>query len=165
MSILCITLQTSFLNQLFRHKYYICAVIATGKTIGRAPIADFFHPDLFFSPSGCLGLILKNPIKSVFFLDKIWQRAIVNTGPSPGFSSRGAKNQKEGPKTRRGATFLKYNIGCMQQPGGQTWNGGAPISNRGAGHHWPPRYNSEINMSSGHYSVNVHMRSSREKST
>jgi len=32
----------------------------------------------------------------------------------------GAKNQKEGPKTRRGATFLKYSIGCMQQPVGQT---------------------------------------------
>jgi len=27
------------------------------------------------------------------------------TGPSPGFRSRGAKNQKEGPETRRGATF------------------------------------------------------------
>ena len=51
----------------------------------------------------------------------------------------GAKNQKEGPKTRRGATFLKYSIGCMQQPVGQTWNGGAPISNGGAGHHCPPR--------------------------
>ena len=25
----------------------------------------------------------------------------------------------------------------MQQPGSQTWNGGAPISNGGAGHHWP----------------------------
>jgi len=35
----------------------------------------------------------------------------------------GVKNQKEGPKTRRGATFLKYSIGCMQQPVGQTWNG------------------------------------------
>ena len=27
------------------------------------------------------------------------------SGPSPGFSSRGAKKQKERPKTRRGATF------------------------------------------------------------
>jgi len=32
----------------------------------------------------------------------------------------GAKNQKEGPKTRRGATFLKYSIGCMKKPVGQT---------------------------------------------
>ena len=32
----------------------------------------------------------------------------------------GAKNQKEGPETRREAKFLKYSIGCMQQPGGQT---------------------------------------------
>jgi len=44
----------------------------------------------------------------------------LETGPSPGFSSRGAKIQMEGPKTRRGETFLKYCIGCMQQPGGQT---------------------------------------------
>jgi len=34
-----------------------------------------------------------------------------NTGPSPEFSSREA-------------TFLKYSIGCVQQPAGQTWNGG-----------------------------------------
>jgi len=51
-----------------------------------------------------------------------------------------------GPKTRRGqkpeeeATFLKYSIGCMQQPVGQTWNWGAPISNGGDGHHCPPRW-------------------------
>jgi len=32
----------------------------------------------------------------------------------------------------RGGTFLKYSIGCMQQPVGQTWNGAA-------GHHWSPR--------------------------
>jgi len=39
-----------------------------------------------------------------------------------------------GPKTKRGGTFLKYSIGCMQQPMGQTWNGGA-------GHHPPtPRW-------------------------
>jgi len=31
----------------------------------------------------------------------------------------GDKKQKEGPKARRGGTFLKYSIGCMQQPGGQ----------------------------------------------
>ena len=45
-------------------------------------------------------------------------------GPSPGFSTERAKNQKEGPKTRRGGGIFKYIIGCMQQPGGQTWNGG-----------------------------------------
>jgi len=33
----------------------------------RAPIAVFFHPDLFFSSvSNCLGLIMKNPVKPVF---------------------------------------------------------------------------------------------------
>ena len=31
--------------------------------------------------------------------------------------------QQEGPKTKRGGAFLKYNIGWVQQPGGQTWNG------------------------------------------
>jgi len=43
-----------------------------------------------------------------------------------------------GPKTRRGATFLKYSIGCMQQPVGQTRNGGEPISNWGPGTTGPP---------------------------
>jgi len=68
---------------------------------------------------------------------RLW-RITDQAGPSPGFSSRGAKNQKEGPKTRRGATFLKYSIGCMQQPVGQTQNGRAPISNVGAGTTGPP---------------------------
>ena len=49
----------------------------------------------------------------------------LETGPSPGFRSRGSKNQKGG------GTFLKYSIACMWEPGGQTWNGGAPISNGG----------------------------------
>ena len=34
----------------------------------------------------------------------------VGTGPSPGFRSKG-------PKTTRAATFLKYNIECMQLRG------------------------------------------------
>jgi len=42
----------------------------------------------------------------------------VVAGPSPGCNSRGGKNQR--PKTRRGATFLKYSVGYMQQPVGQT---------------------------------------------
>jgi len=32
------------------------------------------------------------------------------------FTAGGDKNHKKG-------TFFKYSIGCMQQPGGQTWNG------------------------------------------
>jgi len=48
-----------------------------------------------------------------------------------GFSSRRGQNQMERPKSRRGATFSKYSIGCMLQPGDQTWNGRAPISNGG----------------------------------
>jgi len=31
----------------------------------------------------------------------------LTAGPSPGYSSRGAKNQKEGPKNRRGGHILK----------------------------------------------------------
>ena len=53
-------------------------------------------------------------------------------------AARGVKNQKGGPKTRMEATFLKYSIGCMQQPGGQTWNGGKPISNGGSATTDPP---------------------------
>jgi len=41
-------------------------------------------------------------------------------------------------KARRESTFLKYSIGRMQQPMGQTWNGGAPISNGGPGTTGPP---------------------------
>jgi len=42
-------------------------------------------------------------------------------GPSPGFSSRGSQTPKRGAKNQKGgATFLKYSIGYMQQPGGQT---------------------------------------------
>jgi len=34
-------------------------------------------------------------------------------------AARGDKKQ-EGPKTRKGGTILKYCIGYVQQPGGQT---------------------------------------------
>jgi len=57
----------------------------------------------------------------------VWITPVQNVyaGPSPGFSSRG------GQKPEGGAKFLKYSIGCMSQPGGQTWNRGASISNGG----------------------------------
>jgi len=45
---------------------------------------------------------------------------VCRTDPSPGLSSRGAKKQKEVTKNKRGFTFLKCSIGCMQQPRGQT---------------------------------------------
>jgi len=45
---------------------FICSVtpkiVAFSGLLTRVPITGFFHPDLFFSSSGCLGLILKNPI-------------------------------------------------------------------------------------------------------
>jgi len=43
----------------------------------------------------------------------------LSTGPSPGFSSRGAKNQKEGPKTRRGGNILKMQYWMYVTTGGQ----------------------------------------------
>jgi len=47
----------------------------------------------------------------------------VYSGPSSGFSSRGGQKPERGAKNQKGATFLKYSVGCMQQPVGQTWNG------------------------------------------
>jgi len=41
-------------------------------------------------------------------------------GPSPRCSSRGGQKPDGGAKKQKGATFLKYSIGCMQQPEGQT---------------------------------------------
>ena len=38
-----------------------------------------------------------------------------------------------GQKPKGRATFLKYSIGCVQHPGGQTWNTEAQISNGGPG--------------------------------
>jgi len=49
---------------------------------------------------------------------------------SLGFRSRGHQKPE-------GATFFKYNIGYMQQPGDQTWNGG-PDFKWWSGHHWTP---------------------------
>jgi len=48
----------------------------------------------------------------------------VPPGPSPGFSSRGAKNQMEGPKTRRGSHIFKIRYWMYGATKGQTWNGG-----------------------------------------
>ena len=47
-------------------------------------------------------------------------------------------SQQGGPKTKRGTTFLKRHIGCMQQPVNQTWNGGAQNLNGGPGITGPP---------------------------
>ena len=51
------------------------------------------------------------------------------TGPSPGFSSRGAKNQ-EGPKTRRAGLFL-FQHRMYAATSGPNVKCGAPISNGG----------------------------------
>ena len=52
----------------------------------------------------------------------------------------GAKNQREGPKTRRGAHFLNTVLDVCSNRWAKREMGGAPISNGGAGHHWPPRW-------------------------
>jgi len=59
-------------------------------------------------------------------------------GPSPRFSSRGGHKPKGGAKNQKGGHILKYSIGCMQQQGGQTRNGGKPISKGGPGTTAPP---------------------------
>jgi len=41
----------------------------------------------------------------LFIINDCATMTMVTAGPSPGFSSRGAKNQIEGPKTRRGQIF------------------------------------------------------------
>ena len=56
-----------------------------------------------------------------------------SSGPSPGFSSRGAKNQK-------GGHILKIHYWIHVATGGPNVKWGAPISNGVAGHHWPPRW-------------------------
>jgi len=55
----------------------------------------------------------------------------MDPGPSPGFRSRGAKNQKGGP-------HFKIQHWICVATGGQTWNGGAPILNGGPGTTAPP---------------------------
>ena len=55
-------------------------------------------------------------------------------------AARGAKNQK-------GATFLNYCIGCMQQPGGQTLNGGTTGPLAGDGPGWGQLRMSQIKVS------------------
>jgi len=59
-------------------------------------------------------------------------------GPSPRFSSRGAKNQKEGPKTRRGGHIFKIQCWMYAATGGSDVKWGGADFKRGAGHHWPP---------------------------
>ena len=58
--------------------------------------------------------IVSNRLKVAHKLVWITPGQNVYAGPSPGFSSRG------GQKPEGGAKFLKYSIGCMSQPGGQT---------------------------------------------
>jgi len=51
----------------------------------------------------------------------------------------GAKNQKEGPKTRRETHIFKIQYWMYVATKGLNVKWGAPISNTGAGHHCPPR--------------------------
>jgi len=69
---------------------------------------------------------------------KIFQYGDVEAGPSPGFSTREGQKPDGGAKKQQGGTFLKYSIGCMQQPGGQMWNGGNRFQMGGPGTTGPP---------------------------
>ena len=64
---------------------------------------------------------------------------VLETGPSPGFSSRGGgKNQKEGPKTRRGGHIFKILYWMYAATRGPNVKWGAQISNGGTGTTAPP---------------------------
>jgi len=54
-------------------------------------------------------------------------------------AARGTKNQKEGPKTRRGGHILKTLYWMYAAARGPNVKWGAQISN-GGGHHWLPRW-------------------------
>ena len=58
--------------------------------------------------------IVSNKIRTLIFFVRNINFLGFYSSPSPGFRSRGDQN------LQGGATFFKYNIGCMQQPGGQT---------------------------------------------
>ena len=79
-------------------------------------------------PYTCMILIFYST-PAVFFWDSTMY---IYAGPSSGLSSRG------GQKPEGGATFLKYCIGCMQEPRGQTWNGGHRFEMGGPGATGPP---------------------------
>jgi len=79
-------------------------------------------------------VLLESPVsKKRRFFDEIPKssREYSSQARRQDVAAGGAKNQKEGGR------FLKYSIACMQQPVGQTWNGGALISNGGAGRNCP----------------------------
>jgi len=56
----------------------------------------------------------------------------------PGFSSRGGQKPKGGAKNQKGVHILKIQYWIYVATGGPNVKWGAPISNGGAGHHWPP---------------------------
>jgi len=62
------------------------------------------------------------------------------SGPSPGFSSKGAKKQMKGPKARSGGHIFKVQYWLYVATGKPNVKWGAPISNGGAGHHFLPRW-------------------------
>jgi len=44
----------------------------------------------------------------------------------------------EGAKGYKWGQIFQYTIGCMQQLGDRTWNGGAQFLNGETGHNWSP---------------------------
>ena len=82
------------------------------------------------------------PLKAGYLhiTDAVWGLLKVEClpGPSPGFSSKGVKDQKEGPKTRRGGHIFKIQYWMYAATGWPNVKWREPISNGGAGHHWPP---------------------------
>jgi len=63
----------------------------------------------------------------------------------------GQKPKKKGQKPDEGATFLKYSIGCMQQPGGPNVKWGGTDFKWGAGHHCPSRWRRPCHVPLQHF--------------
>jgi len=72
-------------------------------------------------------------------LNQFWyvMQRTVGSGPSPGFNSRGAKKQKEGPKAKRGGHIFKMQCWMYAATGGPNvkwgdtdfkWGGREPLA-------------------------------------
>jgi len=59
-------------------------------------------------------------------------------GPSPGINSRGGQKPEGRARNQKGGHILKIQYWMYAETGGPNEKWGSPISNGGAGHHWPP---------------------------
>jgi len=76
-------------------------------------------------PQACIDLFFCDKPRYFILLEN---KTCLSEGPSPGFSSRGAKNQ-EGPKTRKGGRTFKILYWMYAATKGPNVKWGAQISN------------------------------------